>query len=147
MNAAPTIETTAAGERERPLAELLAPGAYRWAVYDRKTRILWFGPADVHVHLTVAEQAGLLRHPPDYYRPGRNVVGGFLCRSKDGAFYFDPWSGTFPGTPEGVAEAEEALREVSSARGLGFVRYADCRATGGLVSGRGGTASGTPPPP
>lgn len=104
-------------------SDVLPPGSWRWAIYDRKTRTLYYGPADVHVHLTVADQSGVLKNPPAYYRPGGNILGGYLCRSRGGAFYFDPYSGTFPGTVDGVREAEAALREHCRQGGLSFAEY------------------------
>lgn len=107
------------------LKATIKPGVYRWAIYDRKTRELFFGPEGVHMHMTVAEHSGVLRHPTSYYRPGGHVLGGFVCCSADGFYYYDPFSGTFPGTHEGVAEAEEAMREICEAQGVPVMRYED----------------------
>jgi len=114
------ITPTDPAERTVPLGALFKPGDYRWAIYDRKTRTIYVGAADVHIHLTVAEYAGVLRNPSSYYRPGANILGGYVCRSTEGKFYYDPYSGTFPGTYEGVEEAETALKEICGRHLLPF---------------------------
>lgn len=102
-----------ATEKGRSAEEAIHPGETRWAIYDRPSRTLWFGGARTKTHLTVAEESGLLRNSSDYYRPGpaAKMCGGYLIRSPDGAFSFDGFSGTFPGTPEAVSEARDALVE------------------------------------
>jgi hypothetical protein len=117
------VISTDPAEAAIPFADLFRPGDYRWAIYDRPTRTIYIGGPDVHMHMTVAENAGVLRNPSSYYRPGANVLGGYVCRSKDGDFYYDPYSGTFPGTNEGVADAENALREVCVKASLKFLPY------------------------
>lgn len=121
-----TLSPTHPAERSGRAVEHVPPGAWRWAIYDRKTRTIHYGPADVHIHLSVAEQAGVLRNPPAYYRPGTGfILGGYLCRTREGLFYYDPYSGTFPGTNDGVREAEDALAEVCAREGWPCRRYDD----------------------
>lgn len=109
----PDLRASDATERGTPPEQAIAPGETRWAIYDRPTRTLWFGGPTTKTHLTVAEGSGLLRNDSDYYRPGPSakMCGGYVIRSSGGAFSFDGFSGTFPGTPEAVSEAEDALRE------------------------------------
>lgn len=113
----PALRSTDLAEQGGRLQDHVYPGQWRWAIYDRKARTLFYGPSDISTDLTVAEQSGLLQNPPEYYRPGTgHVLGGYLCCSTDGCYYFDPFSGTFPGTVEGVADAEAALAEICHAR-------------------------------
>ena len=71
----------------------------------------------------VAEAAGVLSNPPDYYRIGGNVIGGLVCRSTQGNVYFDPFSGTFPGSTEAVTEAESELRAFCAALSFPYQDY------------------------
>ena len=107
-------------EHGLPADQAIGPGETRWAIYDRPTRTIWFGGPATKTHLTVAEESGLLRNDSDYYRPGPSakMCGGYVIRGMDGDFSFDGFSGTFPGTPEAVAEAESAMREWCESRGL-----------------------------
>ncbi len=116
----PDLRPSDESERGTLPERAIAPGETRWAIYDRPTRTLWFGGPSTKTHLTVAEESGLLRNDSDYYRPGPSakMCGGYLIRSSDGAFSFDGFSGTFPGTPEAVSEAEDALREWCESRRL-----------------------------
>ncbi len=116
----PTLRATDTVERELAVENVILPGETRWAIYDRPTRTLWFGGRATKTHLTVAEESGLLRNDADYYRPGpaAKMCGGYVVRSADGPFSFDAFSGTFPGTPEAVAEAEDALQGWCLSRGL-----------------------------
>ncbi|MGE0433731.1 MAG: hypothetical protein AB7K09_09560 [Planctomycetota bacterium] len=108
-----------------PLETLFPPFSYRWAAFDRPTRTVWFGGPGVKTHMTVAEMAGLLSQHPDYYSPGprAQMCGGFVARGSDGCFYYDPFSGTFPGTRRAIEEASAALREVCAAQGLPWKPY------------------------
>lgn len=121
----PDVRATDPADQVRSLTDLFPPYSYRWAVFDLPTRTIWFGSASAKSHLTVAEDSGLLRHLPAYYRPGpgAQMCGGYLVRSRDGAFYFDPYSGTFPGMNVMVAEAERALREYCTAKNLAWKPY------------------------
>ncbi|GEM_PF-4796827 len=116
----PELRASDKSDQGTPPEQAIAPGETRWAIFDRPTRTLWFGGPATKTHLTVAEESGLLRNDSDYYRPGPSakMCGGYLIRSADGVFSFDGFSGTFPGTPEALAEAEDALREWCGARQL-----------------------------
>ena len=120
---------TSLSEQGRALASHIPKGSYRWAIYDRPSRTLYYGGSEVHTHMGVAEESGVLRNPPSYYRPGGNILGGYLCCSEQGFFYFDPYSGTFPGTIEAVREAEEAFKSVCDALGLPFKRFTEIAAS------------------
>ena len=120
-----TVQSTDPNEKVAQLLQLLAPDGFRFAAYDRKERVLYFGPSDVFTHMGVAEASGLLGNPPEYYSRGGYVVGGLVCRSSDGYVYFDPFSGTFPGTIEGVAEAEAVLAACCEIHEFPFQCYAD----------------------
>ena len=110
MRIEPLLKPVDSNENIERLNEYIKPGGYRWAIYDRKTSILYFGRKECHIHMTVAEESGVLCKHPEYYHPiTGNILGGFICCSLDGFYYFDPFSGTFPGTIEGVAEAEKAF--------------------------------------
>jgi len=107
------------------LASHIPNGTYRWAIYDRASRTLYYGGSEVHTHMGVAEESGVLRNPSSYYSPGGNILGGYICCSDRGFFCFDPYSGTFPGTLDAVQEAEEALRLVCDGLRLHFKRFAE----------------------
>ena len=115
-----TLAFLGTGEEDKEPTQVLPPGGYRWAVFDRKTRTLYVGPADIHTHMGVAELSGVLRNPPEYYQPKGNILGGYLCRDAEGVFFYDPYSGTFPGSNEGVREAETSLEEICLRQNLSF---------------------------
>ena len=120
-----SLKPTQQSDDAKNLNSSILPGQCRWAIFDRKTRVLYFGPSDVYIHMTVAEYSGVLGNRPEYYQSGGNILGGLLCCSTDGYFYYDPFSGTFPGTNEGVEDAEKALEEICKMQAWKFMKYCD----------------------
>jgi len=112
-------------EQNTSLEDIFEPHSFRWAIYDRPSRTIYFGSSDIKTHMSVAEASRLLSNPPSYYRPGpeAQMFGGFICRGWDGSFYYDPYSGTFPAHNSSVGEAEQALHEFCESQGLPWKRY------------------------
>lgn len=141
----PKIRLIDPAEAGRHLVDLLAPGEYRWAVFDRQDQILFVGTADIKTHLGVAERARLLSRSSDTYRPGGLVVGGFVCRSLDAHLYFDPFSGTFPGSPEGIHEAHALLERICEEARWPYRCYDDIAPERRVTHGMRGTHRNSPP--
>lgn len=122
---AASVKATDPVDEGKALVEIFPPHSYRWAIYDRPSRTIFFGGPDIKIHMTVAELSGLLCRDSHYYSPGPNaqLFGGFICRSADGKFWYDPFSGTFPGWDKHVPEAAAALREVCEREGVPWREY------------------------
>lgn len=98
---------------------------YRWAIFEMATRTIWIGGPGDTSHLTVAERAGVLKKPVAYYRPGPDaqICGGYVVRSVEGQFMFDPFSGTFPGTVGMCPEADHVLAICCARDGMKWAQF------------------------